>query len=97
MGRALTAALATKLQKAEYDAAGLWILGANAPGRRFYEGLGGTLVDTAVRGHGRLAEVAYGWRDLAPLAAAGPGLGARSPEPGGRTTVPKSPKRARDA
>lgn len=27
----------------------------------------------AIRGHGRLTEVAYGWRDLAPLAAAGSG------------------------
>jgi GNAT superfamily N-acetyltransferase len=76
--RALIAATATGLQRAGYRAASAWMLRTNAPGRRFVEGLGGRLLDgpEAVRGHGRLTEVAYGWRDLAPLAAAGPGARA---------------------
>ncbi|WP_457107622.1 N-acetyltransferase family protein [Methylobacterium sp. P5_C11] len=71
VGSALTTALATQLQKAGYAAAGSWVLQGNALGRRYCEVLGGTRVEAAVRGQGRLAEVAYGWRDLAPLAAAG--------------------------
>jgi GNAT superfamily N-acetyltransferase len=96
-GRALMAAMAARLRKAGHGAAGLWALQANALGRRFCEGLGGTVIDTAVRGHGRLAEVAYGWRDLALLAAAGEKPGTGPPEPGGRATVPKSSNGGRDA
>jgi GNAT superfamily N-acetyltransferase len=71
-GRALVAAMVSGLQQAGYRAVGAWVLRTNAPGRRFVEGLGGILLDgpEAVRGHGRFAEVAYGWRDLAALAAA---------------------------
>lgn len=70
-GRALVAAMANGLQQAGYRAVGAWVLRTNAPGRRFIEGLGGTLLDEpeAVRGHGRFTEIAYGWRDLAPLVA----------------------------
>jgi GNAT superfamily N-acetyltransferase len=71
-GRALVAAMAAGLQQAGYRAIGAWVLRTNAPGRRFVESLGGTLLDgpEAVRGHGRFTEVAYGWRDLASLVTA---------------------------
>ncbi|MEL6061897.1 MULTISPECIES: GNAT family N-acetyltransferase [unclassified Methylobacterium] len=71
-GRSLVAAMARGLQQAGYQAAGAWVLRTNAPGRRFAESLGGTPLDgpEAVRGHGRFTEIAYGWRDLASLAAA---------------------------
>ena len=70
VGQALTARTAARLQRTGYHAAGIWVLRMNAPGRRFIEGRGGTLIEgpKAVRGHGRFSEVAYGWRDLASLA-----------------------------
>ena len=70
VGHALMARMATRLQRAGYRAAGTWVLRMNAPGRRFIEGRGGTLIEgpKAVRGHGRFTEVAYGWHDLASLA-----------------------------
>ncbi|WP_267426503.1 GNAT family N-acetyltransferase [Methylobacterium sp. GC_Met_2] len=70
IGRALAAAMAASLQQAGYRAIGAWVLRTNAPGRRFVEGFGGTLLDRpeAVRGRGRFTEVAYGWRDLPSLA-----------------------------
>src|ERR1700760_3993479 len=68
VGRALMAAMAAKLRKAGHGAAGAWVLQTNAPACRFYESLGGTVIDGAVRGHGRLVEIAYGWGDLTPLA-----------------------------
>ena len=73
IGRALAAAMATSLQQVGYQAVSAWVLRTNASGRRFVEGRSGTLLDgpEAVRGHGRFAEVAYGWRDLAALAATG--------------------------
>lgn len=71
-GRALVCAMAAGLKQAGYRAVGAWVLRTNAPGRRFIESLGGALLDgpEATRGHGRFTEVAYGWRDIAALAAA---------------------------
>lgn len=59
-GRALMARMATRLLRAEYRAAGLWVLRENASGRRFYEGCGGALLDgdAGLRVQGRFTEVA---------------------------------------
>ncbi|MFC6739287.1 hypothetical protein [Methylobacterium tardum] len=88
------ARMATRLLRAEYRAAGLWVLRENASGRRFYEGCGGTLLDgdAGLRVQGRFTEVAYGWRDLAPLTvlAPDPGLGPGAPRPARRTAPPRA-------
>lgn len=93
-GRALMARMATRLLRAEYRTAGLWVLRENASGRRFYEGCGGTLLDgdAGLRVQGRFTEVAYGWRDLAPLTVLAPDLGSGpgAPRPARRTAPPRA-------
>ena len=88
VGRALAAQMATRLLRAEYRAAGLWVLRDNVIGRRFFARCGGTLLDgeTGIRVQGRFTEVAYGWRDLATLAALAPDPAARST---GRRALPR--------
>ncbi|MBS0504386.1 MAG: GNAT family N-acetyltransferase [Proteobacteria bacterium] len=66
-GRLLMQAMARRLIAEGDRSMALWVLTANAPGRRFYERLGGNIVAERVDGDDR--EVAYGWRDLAPLIA----------------------------
>ena len=91
VARALMARMATRLQRAEYRAAGLWVLRENVVARRFFARCGGTLLDgqTGIRVQGRFTEVAYGWRDLATLAAL-------APDPDARPTARRTP-RTRDA
>ncbi|GJE09997.1 GNAT family N-acetyltransferase [Methylobacterium longum] len=81
VGPALMARMATRLQRAEYRAAGLWVLRENAVGRGFYESVGGTQLDgdAGLRALGRFTEVAYGWPDLATLAALAGDPNSRSP------------------
>ncbi|QGY02063.1 GNAT family N-acetyltransferase [Methylobacterium mesophilicum SR1.6/6] len=86
VGQALLARMATRLQRAEYRAAGLWVLRESEVARRFYERCGGLSLDGEVglRVQGRFTEVAYGWRDLATLAALAPDPGSRPPARGTR-------------
>lgn len=71
VGRALMAAMAGRLQRLGYRQARVWVLTSNQPARRFYEQLGGTLLDLTygeVLDDGSvLAHVGYGWRDLQEL------------------------------
>jgi len=75
VGRRLMAAMAERLLADGVRSAALWCLRDN-PSRWFYERLGGTRVaERPIRFAGtQLMELAYGWRDLAPLArlSAGP-------------------------
>ena len=89
-GRALVAATAAGLEQVGHRAVGAWVLRTNVPGRRFLEGLGGTLINgpEAVRGHGRLTEVAYGWHDVARLVAAA----APAPRDGDGRGAPPPPR-----
>ncbi|SIO03894.1 Ribosomal protein S18 acetylase RimI [Vannielia litorea] len=69
-GAALMRAGAARLRAAGHGAASLWVMSGNARARRFYEHLGGALLEeqtVPVEG-GSFDEVAYGWRDLSPLA-----------------------------
>lgn len=75
IGRKLMATMADTLQTAGIKAAVVWVLKGN-PSRWFYERLGGVQVaEQPIRFAGAaLTEIAYGWKDLAPLArlSAGP-------------------------
>lgn len=75
VGRRLMAAMAERLLAADIRTAAVWCLRDN-PSRWFYERLGGTrIAERPIRFAGSaLVEIAYGWRDLAPLArlSAGP-------------------------
>lgn len=78
LGRRLLAAMAQHMLAADTRAALVWVLRDN-PSRYFYERLGGDLLaeqPIAFAG-ARLMEVAYGWKDLVPLArlAADPPVG----------------------
>jgi GNAT superfamily N-acetyltransferase len=76
VGRALMQAVAARLAAERSAAMLLWVLEANAPARRFYATLGGTVVgeQPIEIGGAILKEVAYGWLDVgALLAGAGPG------------------------
>lgn len=57
-GSLLMAAMASALLERGHRGISLWVLEHNAPARRFYERLGGTLIAERRTG---LAEVAYGW------------------------------------
>lgn len=74
-GRRLMAAMAERFLESGVGSAGVWCLRDN-PSRWFYERLGGTrIAERPIRFAGNdLVEIAYGWRDLAPLArlSAGP-------------------------
>lgn len=75
IGRRLMATMASELMDAGMTSAVVWVLEHN-PSRWFYERLGGArLAEQPIAFAGAvLTEVAYGWRDLAPLArlSAGP-------------------------
>jgi ribosomal protein S18 acetylase RimI-like enzyme len=68
--RALMCAMAALPRSRSLGAATLWVLRENAPARGFYERLGGEPIAEKKdqRPQAALVEVAYGWRDLAPLA-----------------------------
>lgn len=67
-GRTLMRAMARRLIAEGYRSMALWVLTANAPARRFYERLGGTIVAQRIDGDDE--ETAYGWTDLVTLASA---------------------------
>jgi ribosomal protein S18 acetylase RimI-like enzyme len=69
IGTALMSAMARFLIGREMGAASVWVARDNAPARRFYDRLGGVVwaEQCDVRADFVLAEVAYGWRDLAGL------------------------------
>jgi ribosomal protein S18 acetylase RimI-like enzyme len=69
MGRALCRAGALRLRERGLHSAAAWVLRENEPARRFYEGIGGTLVGerTANEAGATLVEVAYGWDELDAL------------------------------
>lgn len=72
IGHALMAALARDLAGRGLGCASLWVFEENHPAQRFYDALGGALVGRntfSIEGTD-MVEVAYGWRDLAPLLAA---------------------------
>jgi GNAT superfamily N-acetyltransferase len=66
IGSGLMEAMAGVLLDRGHRAMCLWVLEANAAARRFYESVGGTLI---AQKRGGLAEAAYGWTDLRPLAS----------------------------
>lgn len=72
-GRLLTQAAARHLLSRGLAGAGVWVLRDNANARRFYESLGAK--ETGIEGVWpvldlELPDLAYGWRDLRPLAEA---------------------------
>jgi ribosomal protein S18 acetylase RimI-like enzyme len=71
-GRRLMAEMARALMTHGLDGASLWVLRDNQPARAFYEAIGGRLIGSHVEMRKDIAfhEVAYGWSDLADLAAA---------------------------
>ena len=73
VGRGLVRAVAGRLAAAGTRSMLLWVLAANAPGRAFYEALGGAVVrEQLIDIAGEiLTEVAYGWPSLTVLLEAG--------------------------
>lgn len=71
LGRRLFAAVVERLRAQGVPSLWLWVLAAN-PARGFYERFGGQLVGerTIDPGDVEVIEVAYGWPDIAGLAAA---------------------------
>lgn len=64
--------MASALRACGHAAATLWVLRGNLAARGFYAHLGGELLQAEKvdsRPEATLVEVAYGWRDLASLAA----------------------------
>jgi len=70
LGRRLLAAIASHLQSQGISALQIGTLKTNAPARRFYEALGGQVVEERdIEDHGYvLREVVYRWSDLRPMA-----------------------------
>ena len=69
LGRLLVSAVAERLLADGFDSMLLWVAKDNHPACRFYEALGGEPIDGRtidISGEG-LAEVAYGWRQVADL------------------------------
>ena len=66
VGRRLFRALIRRLAAQGFRSAGLWVLAAHAPARRFYEAMGGRSGErrTERRGELVLDEIAYHWDDL---------------------------------
>lgn len=66
IGRQLFSQLVQHLQRAGFRAVALWVVAAN-PARHFYEQMGGQVLATKEEtiGDVTIAEVAYGWPDLA--------------------------------
>jgi len=73
-GRRLMAAMARHLLDTGLPDAVLWVAEANAPARRFYQGLGGVIVGHATELHEGwdMKCVAYGWDELTGLIPAPP-------------------------
>ncbi len=69
IGTALMGAMSQAMQEDGFRAASLWVFRDNGKARRFYEHLGGHLLDERASRYGEetMAEVAYGWPDLAAL------------------------------
>ena len=67
VGSGLMKAMAGMLMERGHRAMSLWVLEENRRARRFYDGLGGTVI---ARKHTRHAELAYGWTDLKLLRSA---------------------------
>lgn len=78
VGRALMALMAGHLLIQRRTAAALWVLRENRAARAFYGRLGGAVVAEREEEQAgtALTEIAYGWRDIRPLLAAG-----AAPEP----------------
>ena len=72
VGSRLAAAMADALHDRGCRSLMLWVLADN-PARRFYERLGGRLLDETQITNGAV-EVAYGWDDIASLSARSLGL-----------------------
>lgn len=69
VGRRLVAAVARELAARDMPSMLLWVFRDNLPARRFYEGLGGTLLTPQqfeIEGQA-ITEVSYGWLDTAAL------------------------------
>ncbi|MGH2583489.1 MAG: GNAT family N-acetyltransferase [Dehalococcoidia bacterium] len=71
IGRPLFAHTVERLAATGARAMLLWVLAGNHQARRFYERLGGSVIDStpAQFGEAALEEVAYGWPDLRSLVA----------------------------
>lgn len=70
LGRRLLSRMTTHFAEDGKSAMLLWVLDNNHGARRFYERIGGALLDfekTLTTDEGPLREVAYGWRDLDQL------------------------------
>jgi hypothetical protein len=67
--RRLTATVAGRLLEAGFESMLVWVLADN-PARLFYEVLGGRQLyeERITFGEVTLVKVAYGWRDIQPLA-----------------------------
>ena len=72
LGRRLVSAVTRRLLSDGLRSMLVWVLEDNRPACRFYEALGGTIVDrtTVTIGGAQLPELAYGWRDITHLAVA---------------------------
>ena len=70
LGRRLVSAMAQWLLSDGFSSMLVWVLADNHPACRFYESLGGELIGwkTIAIGGTDLADVSYGWRDIANLA-----------------------------
>ena len=71
LGRRLTGAVADRLSEMGLASMLVWALRDNTQARHFYEALGGELVreQEITIGGSPVTEVAYGWQDIARLAA----------------------------
>jgi ribosomal protein S18 acetylase RimI-like enzyme len=69
IGKRLAGAMASDLLRRSYRGVALWVLQGNAQARHFYEWCDGMVVAARedVRGPHVLAEVAYGWPEIASL------------------------------
>ncbi len=78
IGAALVGRAAESLRAAGFNSMLVWVLAEN-PACHFYERLGGTRIRTQSITIGGIAleEVAYGWRDLAPLISTAAGILSR--------------------
>ena len=79
LGRRLVSAVAERLLADGFDSMLLWVAKGNRPACRFYETLGGNLIGSQtleISGQ-EIAEVSYGWRNVADLVI-GRGVGERS-------------------
>ena len=71
LGRRLVSAVARELRADGFHSMLVWTLRDTHGARRFYESLGGELLEsgTTTMGGRNVAEVCYGWRNIADLAA----------------------------